>query len=192
MGSIYKITNIINGKCYIGQSQAVNKRLSDHKYNSTSKDKFNDIPKLYNAIRKYGKNNFKFEIISNDIDNWQLDFWERFYICLYNSVYNGYNIAFGGNTTLGLHHTTETKNKISNSLLGNIVPEYVKKKISEKMIMYNYIFLSPEHIQYFTNNLEKLCKEFNLDPGCMNKVCNGKRRHHKGWTCIKKELIPDK
>lgn len=44
---IYKITNNINNKCYIGQSRNIEKRWRDHKYSNL------DYP-LYRAFRKYG------------------------------------------------------------------------------------------------------------------------------------------
>jgi group I intron endonuclease len=60
---IYKITNKINGKCYIGQSQHIEKRWTDHKTASHNQnDKGYEYP-LYRAFRKYGIDNFTFEII---------------------------------------------------------------------------------------------------------------------------------
>ena len=59
---IYKITNIINNKCYIGKSSNIEARLNYHqkRYN----DKGSEWDKLlYKAIRKYGLENFTFEII---------------------------------------------------------------------------------------------------------------------------------
>ena len=53
MVGIYKITNNLNGHCYIGQSRNINKRWSDHKVASGNKnDKAYNYP-LYRAFRKY-------------------------------------------------------------------------------------------------------------------------------------------
>lgn len=57
-GFIYKITNTINGKSYIGQTKNFKTRIKQHF--SYSKNKMNP---LYCAIRKYDKNNFKISIV---------------------------------------------------------------------------------------------------------------------------------
>lgn len=62
MIGIYKITNNINGKVYIGQSIDINKRWKEHKYRSQIPNKEYD-KYLYRAFRKYGLENFTFEIL---------------------------------------------------------------------------------------------------------------------------------
>ncbi len=59
-GYIYKITNTINNKCYIGQTRTnINKRWNKHKFVSTDPgNKAYNYP-LYNAFRKYGIDKFK-------------------------------------------------------------------------------------------------------------------------------------
>lgn len=93
MGTIYKITNIINGKCYIGKTiQDVESRWRVHKSNI---NKF-DYP-LYRAMRKYGIDNFVFEIIEDNITESLLSEREQYYINLYNSFgEDGYNATIGG------------------------------------------------------------------------------------------------
>ena len=100
-GYIYKITNCINDKVYIGQTKtSIDKRWHAHKtrYNTGSKDG------LYGAMRKYGIENFKIEqILECPIED--LNEMERFYIQKYDSFYNGYNLTLGGDgsPTLGLN-----------------------------------------------------------------------------------------
>ena len=90
---IYLITNLINGKQYVGQSIGIAHRWVQHK---NSKE---DYP-ISKAIRKYGKDNFKFEIIENCLPK-DLDKKEKYYIKKYNTVIpNGYNITYGGNQGL--------------------------------------------------------------------------------------------
>lgn len=93
MFSIYKITNIVNGKCYIGYSQTPNERWKTHIRCANSGDK----KKLYSAMRKYGISNFNFDIIyqSDDREHTLLEM-EPFYIKQYNSVVEGYNMNEGG------------------------------------------------------------------------------------------------
>lgn len=90
---IYLITNLVNGKQYVGQSIGIAHRWVQHK---NSKE---DYP-ISKAIRKYGKDNFKFEIIENCLPK-DLDEKEKYYIKKYNTVIpNGYNITYGGNQGL--------------------------------------------------------------------------------------------
>lgn len=96
MIGIYKITNIINGKCYIGQSVNIHKRWNNHKsacYN-TNAHEYNYY--LYRAMRKYGIENFTFEIIE-ECSQELLDEREIFWISYYDSYVNGYNETEGGN-----------------------------------------------------------------------------------------------
>lgn len=90
MIGIYKITNKINGKCYIGQSINIIQRFREHK--SCKADK-----PLYRAFKKYGLKNFKFEILE-ECTKEKLNEKEIYYIAFYNSTTdgNGYNLEHGG------------------------------------------------------------------------------------------------
>ena len=103
---IYKITNIINNKSYIGQSINLNDRLKRHLYlfKSGKEKKY-----LYSAMHKYGIENFKLEIIeiideelSLDDLLETLDTLEIYYIEKYKSLEQGYNETKGGERKLGL------------------------------------------------------------------------------------------
>ena len=91
MWVIYKHTNKINGKVYIGQtSQEPEKRWKKG-------EGYKDSPKFYAAIQKYGWNNFKHEIIEENILTLEeADNKEAYWIFYYNSINNGYNINLGG------------------------------------------------------------------------------------------------
>ena len=97
MIGIYKIINKINGKCYIGQSTQIEKRWSKHKntsHNQTSKAY--DYP-LYRAFRKYGIENFSFEILE-ECSNLELNekekYWINYYNPEYNYQYNSFQLTF--------------------------------------------------------------------------------------------------
>ena len=107
---IYKHTNIINGKCYIGQTcQAMQERSA-----LGSKYKNNGQKKFYNAIKKYGWGNFTHEVIEDNIPNLEEALLkESYYIKLYDSFKNGYNSNEGGLGNRGHKISQETKDKIS-------------------------------------------------------------------------------
>lgn len=123
---IYKITNVINGKIYIGQSRCISKRWKNHKiaaYNSN--DKGYEYP-LYRAIRKYGIDNFDFSILENcSIE--QLDEREIYWINYYSSNnYNyGYNNDCGGGSCPHPTKLTEEKvNEIIDLLKNTTISQY--------------------------------------------------------------------
>lgn len=88
---IYKITNLINGKCYIGQTTNSKRRFTEHKAKGYGSEK-NKV--LYYAFDKYGIENFSFEIIESQIENYNER--ERYWIRYYDSFENGYNQTEGG------------------------------------------------------------------------------------------------
>ncbi len=107
---IYKITNIINGKLYIGLTTQKNpsRRFDRHVCNALAGvDTY-----FYNSIRRYGKSSFKFEVIYsvNNMDD--LNWAERYFIRLYQTTDKqyGYNILPGGKHFM---MSEETKLKLS-------------------------------------------------------------------------------
>lgn len=82
---IYKITNLINGKSYIGQSVHIERRWEEHCHESSDSV-------ISHAIRKYGRKNFDFSVLE-EADREQLNELEEKYIQQFNSVVpNGYNV----------------------------------------------------------------------------------------------------
>ena len=90
MIGIYKITKKENGKAYIGQSNNIERRFSQHCY----KGEKARIP-LDIAIKKYGKDAFTFEILEECTPE-QLNERESYWIKYYDTVNNGYNCSEGG------------------------------------------------------------------------------------------------
>jgi len=114
IGIIYKITNQLDGKIYIGQTIQSFKRRIQHHYASK------DDMILHRAIRKYGKENFVAEEICSVVNKDDLNFLEKYFIQIFDSLAsNGYNVALGGvNVMLGRNHSDETKQKMSESRKG--------------------------------------------------------------------------
>lgn len=118
---IYKITNSVNDKVYIGQTTLkLSKRIHGYK-NDVFYKKDGEVRPIIAAMRKYGFDKFHFEILEDSITTKEeLDNRERYYIQLFQSLctQNGYNISPGGNS-VG-KHAESTKKKIGESQKGEL------------------------------------------------------------------------
>lgn len=114
---IYCIENLVNRKKYIGQSQNINQRKKEHLWTlKNNKSKSNKY--LKNDWKLYGEQNFIFFIIE-ECDIELLNIKEIYWIKKLHAhlTENGYNISWGGEPVMrGLHHTEETKKKISEKM----------------------------------------------------------------------------
>lgn len=106
---IYKITNLLNNKSYIGQSIHVEERLNRHR----QCPKENSHYPLYRDMKIYGLENFKFELLEECSIN-QLNEREIYWIAFYDTYFNGYNQTKGGSA--GGHYV-----KISEEALVEII-----------------------------------------------------------------------
>ena len=97
MTGIYKITNKLNGHSYIGQSIDIKARWRQHRNSITNMFKNSA---LISAFRKYGLENFTFEIIELCKVE-ELNEKEIYYIKKYNTYYDGYNSTLGGDGSQG-------------------------------------------------------------------------------------------
>ena len=131
---IYKTTNNINKKVYIGQTiKSLNKRKKAHLYNSTKGyDNY-----LYRAIRKYGENNFKWEVLCECNSNDELNEKEQYYIKKYDSYGDGgYNMTAGGEGIFSYRHTEKHKKFMSKRMSGKNNPMYGRDRSGKNNPMY--------------------------------------------------------
>lgn len=142
---IYKLTNKINGKMYIGQTvRSMTERLAGHKRNYER----NVHTKLYDAMRKYGWDKFDAKVIEVCSSLEALNARETYWIKYYNTVEDGYNMYYGGDNNcmfvkeIAEKHdermrTKEVREKISKTMkeyhATHKVSEETKKKISNKL-----------------------------------------------------------
>lgn len=124
-GRIYLVTNMVNGKQYVGQTTMdVSLRFSKHCLKSQYRSRLNY------AIEKYGKENFTIETIDYALDQSELDALERLYIFGYQTMdsRNGYNVTKGGR---GGIRTKEAAAKAAEKLRGRKVPRESVEKMAE-------------------------------------------------------------
>lgn len=121
---IYKITNQINQKSYIGQTvRTLNERWLEHIKCAQN----NDCRHLYCAMRQYGTDKFTIEQLDTAKSTEELNLLEQKYIRLYDSYRNGYNMTDGGECNP--MHCTKAKQAHDTKMRS---PE-VRKQISESM-----------------------------------------------------------
>lgn len=151
---IYKITNLINGKCYVGQTtQPINIRFSQHC--SDSKLRVKNKTYLHNAIKKYGRDNFKIEVLVECYSQKELNSKEIELIAQLKTLHpHGYNLRTGGKECGEC--SEETKKKISENRKGI----YPKNTQSIKAIDINtneqFFFIRCSYLQKYKINLKNV------------------------------------
>ena len=144
---IYKLTNKVNGKVYIGQTvKSLDWRMKQH----LSKVNVGSNTYIHNAIRKYGWDNFDVEVVANASSKEELDYLEKYYIKQYDSVNTGYNLSFGGDDNC--MNCPKTKDKHDRIMR---TPE-VRAKISASMKKYIAEHgVSDEHRKHVSEGLRR-------------------------------------
>jgi group I intron endonuclease len=176
MVGIYKITNVINGKIYVGQSIDIKDRWYQHKYKATDPNELGYNSAIHQAFRKYGIDNFSFEIIEECAPE-QLDDREIYWIKQLNSLApNGYNILEGGQ---GQGRKTTFKHPLICSNCGKEISRHsssglctscsrltcfiTKEELYAKLIESKGNFTEVGHFYNMTDNaIRKRCKNFGL------------------------------
>lgn len=121
---IYKITNKINGKIYVGKSKNPQSRYKRHLYIADKQvKKNNQFQPIHAAISKYGSENFSLDIIDECDSEIEIFTKEIYWIehCKSNLTKYpnfGYNLTNGGEGVAGLSPSLETRNKISEANSG--------------------------------------------------------------------------
>lgn len=140
MQGIYKITNLINGKAYIGQSKNIDFRLKTHFKKAFILDSEEYSKTLYKAIRKYGVNNFSTEVLEElpSATRQQLNIRESYWIDHYDTFSNGYNETFGGDGVSGALGERHHNHKLTELDVINIRKRWAACKESVQDIYSTY------------------------------------------------------
>lgn len=151
MGFIYKITNTKSGKCYIGETIQSDPETRWRQHIRTI-DKNKGCPALKDAIKKYGIDMFKFEILIICFDEDRFKY-EKEYIKKYNSqVPNGYNILPGGVGGAGFQGKKHTEESIKKMIEGG-------KRFREE---------NPNHFETYREKLKKSMENVDISSAVKN------------------------
>lgn len=196
---IYSITNVVNGKKYVGQTrQGLARRKGEHihRFNLGERDH-----KLYKAMRKYGIENFKFEVLCHCRLPEYLNEMEQHFIARFNSFNRGYNMTCGGDGV-----SDETRAKLSTIFKGRRIHWYDKivaarraryganmSSVSPKDFVpkgaknanaKTYQIRFPDGSVQTIKGLRAFCKAADLDHSTLLATLSGLQRHHKGYSLL--------
>lgn len=193
-GVIYRYTNLINGKTYIGQTINYKERFRTHK-NSSYNPKKSDYNYLFHrAIRKYGIDNFRIDILfavnaPEFIITKVLDEQEKYWIKEHNSYgESGYNLTEGGGGVIR-KHTIEENKRHSEQLKGMFAKEknpFWKKKWNQTQKDANYtkvlkFDLDDNYICEFESLKDAAFSVGKTHSGNISSCCRGERKKAYGF-----------
>ena len=176
MGWIYKITNQINGKMYIGKTEGINPldRWKQHLLDSRRK-KLEKRP-LYYAIRKYGTDSFLFEVIDQEDNSEKLCELEKYYIEKYRT-YVGFENSAGYNATLGGDGKSYIKLDENEVILVHISNNYIAG-------------ITAKHFNVDVATIQKILKKHNIRWLSNNEITELRfRENYGGIIQIDKEKL---
>ena len=156
MIGIYKITNVINHKIYIGQSKDIKRRWQQHIRASQDINHSSYFNPLYVDFRKYGIENFQFEICETieNYDKKKLDALELFYMKKYDTLKSGYNIQATSGQKIALLNNTTSEIKFFVSFAqvedwlrrnhytsGRHLKPFLSRAIKQKTLIYDTFYI---------------------------------------------------
>ncbi len=209
MGYIYIISNILDRRVYIGQTfRKPIRRWYGHINNLKYQ---NHNPKLQNFVNKYGIETLKFNILASNILGLNLlNYYEKFYIKLYNSFKNGFNCTEGGDSA---NPNRERKIIIKNILTNEIITfqsisecsritgvneSSISGMLNGKFKQAGRMWCKPDasidstNLSIYTvinnrgeefkvSHIYDFCENFNLSYTTFWKILKGGGFEHKGW-----------
>jgi len=207
-GIVYKATNIVDGKSYIGRTvRTLRERKNCHLSASKNKDYYKAV--FYNAIRKHEFENFVWQILECCDDSCSLSMAEEWYIRYFRTkVPYGYNMSFGGGSNKGWKMPEESRLKIKQARFGTKQPLLVRRKISESNLKVQYLVdrngnrngmygkrgnnspTAKKYVVTFPDGREEcivgirdFSRKEGLDSSSLVKCAKGKYGSHKGYRC---------
>ena len=192
-GFIYKITNKVNGKSYIGQTiQNVKERFYQHCATKCSQAILNMV--IHKAINKYGKSNFTIEVIE-EVESTNLNDRERYWIRYYDSYNNGYNSTEGGQDGIKLFKNLDTESIVREYKSGKSLREIgrlfnVDKQTIKDLLVRNNINLRTTRTYKLSQkdrediikdlslglSRKEIISKWHISKGYLSQLINGYRR----------------
>jgi len=208
---IYKITNTVNGKCYVGKSENIHARFAQHKCELKYNRHQNFHLQL--SVNKYNIKNFTFEILEIVTNINELGKREGFWVdrlkCLNRKF--GYNKDDIDINTGKRIVSIETRKKLSENKKGKTASEISKRRMSESRkgrISWNtgikfteyqkrnlsqskkktYSIISPSYELIIFTGMLDFCKKHKLTNSYIFKLIRGEIAQYKGYTNAKKVI----
>ena len=162
---VYKITNLITSKVYIGSTVYQFKTRFWHHRGSLRRG--NGVPILQRSVDKHGLANFEVTILEVMIDSNSIRDREQYWIDQYNSAHAdcGYNYM---------------------DQVDNLNSPIARRRHSKR-----FLLVSPDDVQISTWGLDLCCRQLGIDAIGMRRLAKGEYRHWKGWQCYEYGQIPD-
>ena len=191
MAIIYILTNISNGKQYIGKTKySFNVRMYDHLWSANTK-RYNSA--LHAAIRKYGINNFHVECL--EISDSLANLWEKHLIKRWSSKAPcGYNLTDGGEGAVGAtsgmggrKHSESTLQKMRLAARNNVRTGKFNNPMAGKFGNKHHrskaiVLIHPDGKEENFSTIRAACIKYNLDSKCLMRVLKYKtQKQTKGF-----------
>lgn len=146
---VYRHTNSINGKVYIGQTKGTIESRAKRDGRGYKTGIFK------NAINKYGWDAFIHEIIKENLTKQKANELETQLILEYKQKGISYNITDGGEGSVGFKHSEEAKLKMSRDRKGRPFPEHLKQEVSKRFKNKKF---TESHKQRISESLKGRCR----------------------------------
>lgn len=166
---IYAIRNNITQKYYVGMTHgSIYDRIRGHLY--VAQHKPNNQFAIYQTLRKHSLESFDVTIVELVDESISLQEHEKYFISLFDSFNNGYNMTIGGDGWTGHLHTDETKLLISSKRKNVPCPEILKQKLYKPVCQLD--IKTNEIINRFNSisDAQKATHILNIGMCCKNKI----------------------
>ncbi len=173
---VYKITNTINNKCYVGSSSNIKARKNDH-WCLFRKKKHPNLH-LQSSVNKYGLENFTFKVIEICVKT-DITIREQFWIDLLKPDYNIRNIAMNN---FGLRHTLSTKLKISVAAKNMWKKTGMREQLISNRCKPLVCYTRDGNFYKLYSSTREAALELDIEPSHITKILKGKANLRKGFT----------
>lgn len=208
-GLIYIVVNTSNNKIYIGQTaEILSDRKAKHYYIARTRK---DNTHFHNALRKYDRLVFEWDILEDNVSVEDLDDTEKFWISYYKYIgAELYNHTNGGDSHMrgykwreesrkklsesckgrnkGISLTADHRRKISEAHKGKTKSQEARHNMSQAQAKtWDVTLVSPNGVEHPNiTNLFAFCKRHGLNNGHVHSVMVGKIKQYKGWKLKEK------